>query len=60
VQVDADPRALGRMTARYWEDPAGARPPNPTVGPTVEHVTDQVLRTLDQRLVAARERLSKR
>jgi hypothetical protein len=60
VQIDADPRALGRMSARYWEDPASSRPPIPTAGPTIEHVTDQVLRTLDQRLVAARERLSKR
>ena len=41
----------------YWGDP-----PRPPVAPAVdvEQLTDQVLRSMDQRVIAARERLGKR
>jgi hypothetical protein len=60
VALGADSQAFGQMSPRSWDDPAGSRPQNPIALPNIEQMTDQVLRTLDQRLVAARERLSKR
>jgi hypothetical protein len=51
---------LAQIGARSWDDPAAQRPHNPMDEPTIERMTDQVLRTLDQRVVAARERLSRR
>jgi hypothetical protein len=42
---------------RYWEDPARTSVPAPA---DIEQLTDHVLRSLDQRVVAARERLGKR
>jgi hypothetical protein len=55
------PQVSTHMTPRYWDDQhASSVPPIAMLAPSVEHLTDQVLRTVDQRLVAARERLSKR
>ena len=42
---------------RYWED---SRPPPAPAAADVERLTEQVIRALDQRVVAARERLGKR
>jgi hypothetical protein len=39
----------------YWGDPPSAAPP----GLNIEQLTDQVIRTIDERVVAARERLGK-
>jgi hypothetical protein len=49
-----------QATSRYWDQHAVSAAPSLTAAPIVEQLTDQVLRTVDQRLVAARERLSKR
>jgi hypothetical protein len=45
---------------RYWDGQPSSMGSLPIPVPTVELLTDQVLRTVDQRLVAARERLSHR
>jgi hypothetical protein len=56
------PQVPAPMIPHYSDDPRAATslPPIPMLSPAVEHLTDQVLRTVDQRLVAARERLSRR
>jgi hypothetical protein len=40
---------------QYWGDPPPAAPPSVNI----EQLTEQVIRTIDQRVVAARERLGK-
>jgi hypothetical protein len=47
------------LSPRYWTGTAAASSP-PMLSPTVDQLTDNVLRTLDQRLLAERERLSRR
>jgi hypothetical protein len=41
---------------RYWDD---TQPPAPQAAFDVERLTDQVIRSIDQRVIAARERLGK-
>src|SRR6266567_4226952 len=50
--------ALAATTPRYWTEPSAA--PMAPAAPDLNRLTEQVLRNVDQRLVAARERLSQK
>jgi hypothetical protein len=52
----AQPAPAPALAARFWETAA----PPAAAAPDVERLTDQVIRSLDQRVTAARERLGKR